>query len=250
MTEQRTTSGRRVLHVAPTSHTPAERVSDALRQAGCEVVPCTDVYRALARMGGSERGRLCAVVVCVDLMDTGQFEFFQLAARHHRRVGVYVYAQPHAQSKIDLALRLGAKDTIRAEAVDRVLPYRAPAPAPAPCQPASAESATAEPAGMQPVEEPADSVTAARSDGERGEGPQPEKEELAGPARVPWLRYEGGPKRIPPQPTPARAKSPQPADREVESEPPLLTPEELAALIGDEDAGDPVNGRGKRGRRR
>jgi hypothetical protein len=208
-------------------------MSDALRQAGCEVGACTDVYRALARMGGSERGRLCAAVVCVDLMDTGQFEFFQLAARHHRRVGVYVYAQPHAQSKIDLALRLGAKDTVRAEAVDRVLPYRAPAPAPAPCQPTSAES-----------------VTAARSDGEPSEVSEPEKEELAGPARVPWLRYEGGPKRIPPRPTRAQAKSSRPADREVEPEPPLLSPEELQALIGDEDAGRPVNGRGKRGRRR
>ena len=127
MAEEQPISGRRVLHVAPPSHPRAERIADALREANCEVVGCPDVYRALAWMGGRERGLPCAVLVCIDLMCIDQFEFFQLAARHHRSVPVYVYAHPQAQSKIDLALRSGARDSIRADAVDRMLPYRSSA---------------------------------------------------------------------------------------------------------------------------
>ena len=249
MVETQSTSGRQVLHVAPVGHSPAERMDEALGEAGCEVIACADLYRALARMGRNQGGQLCAVVVCLDPTDAAQSEFLQLAARHHRHVPVYVYAEPYARSKIDLDLRLGAKDTIRPETANRVLPYSAPAPTTAPCEPVSVESQVARPAARQPADEPTESMAPARSDGDREEGPDAEKEEPAGPARVPWLRYDGGPKRIPPQPTPARAKRLQPTEDEARPEP-LLTPEELQALIGTDDAGGPVNGRGKRGRRR
>lgn len=249
MVEQQSTFGRRVLHVAPAGHSPAERMSEALGEAGCEVIACADLYRALARMGRNQGGQLCAVVVCLDPTDAAQPEFLQLAARHHRRVPVYVYAESHARSKIDLALRLGAKDTIRPETANRVLPYSAPAPTAAPNESASVESQAAGPTAQRPADEPAESMVPARSDGDREEQPDAEMEEPAGPARVPWLRYDGGPKRTPPQPTPARARRLEPTEDKMEPEP-LLTPEELQALIGNDEAGGPVNGRGKRGRRR
>ena len=249
MVEQQSTSGRQVLHVAPVGHSPAERMDKALGEAGCEVIACADLYRALARMGRNQDSQLCAVVVCLDPTDTAQSEFLQLAARHHRRVPVYVYAEPHARSKIDLALRLGAKDAIRPETADRVLSYSAPAPTAVPYEPAPVEAQVAGPSARQPADEPTESMAPAPSDGDREEEPDAEKEEPAGPARVPWLRYDGGPKRIPPQPTPARGRRLEPTEDEVEPEP-LLTPEELQALIGNDEDGGPVNGRGKRGRRR
>jgi len=221
----------------------------ALRAAHCEVVGCPDVYRALARLGGSERGQFCAVIVCVDLMDTAQSEFFQLAVRRHRRVPVYVYGQAHAQSKLELAQHLGAKDTIRPETVDKALPYFAPTPA-VRQEVAPAASARSEPAA-EPTAEPAPEDLAAPGEvtdsGDRSAG---EQEEPSRPVRVPWLRYDGGPTRLPPKRTPASAKPSPPAERELEPEPPLLTPEELAALMGDSEADDPAKGRGKGRKRR
>lgn len=58
-----------------------------------------------------------------------------------------------------------------------------------------------------------------------------EESEDPHPVRVPWRRYEGGPVRTPPRRTP-----PEPADEA--NDPPLLTPEELDALLGDEDPPD------------
>ena len=51
--------------------------------------------------------------------------------------------------------------------------------------------------------------------------------------RVPWRSYPGGPQRIPPKHVAAPQEASQP---ENQADPPLLTPEELAALLGDEPA--------------
>jgi hypothetical protein len=184
-------------------------------------------------------------------MCADQFEFFQLAARHHRSVPVYVYAHPQAQSKIDLALRSGARDSIRADAVDRMLPHRSLAGAVVGSEETSTAVVSLEPAAAEPVARvPADEPAArARSDGRRAEEPSLDNEEPASPVRVPWLRYDGGPTRIPPQPTAATTGTGEPEAGEPEAcepEPPLLSPEELRALIGDETADDSGNGRGRR----
>jgi hypothetical protein len=225
-------------------------MAEALREAGCEVIACPDVYRALARMGGG-RGELAAVVVCLDLMDAAQFEFFQLAGRHHRRLPVHVYAQAHAQPKIDLAVRLGAKGAVRVETVNEVLPHTAPSAAAGRSQAAFTESEPVGPTERQPVEAPWGAVGDTAGDDELGEVAGQVEEEPAGPTPVPWRPREGGPERIPPQRTGGEPASEEPSGLDPDSKcEPLLEPEELKALLGEEEDSDSTNGRGKRGKRR
>ena len=265
MAEQEITARRRVLHVAPPSRQSARRVVDALRRAGHEVVDCPDVYRAVARVCGSQPGEFLAIVVCADWLEADQFEFFQIVSRGQQRVPIYVYGGDHARAQIDSAIRLGAKAEISARSIESAAgALLGAAGVEAEPQPVL-ETDRDRPA---PAQAPASVPDRQRSEEVRPEGPSettvdvPSKAPREVPSRpvdadvqkstrsvrVPWLRYEGGPKRTPPNTTARRRQtSPPPAD---EPEPPLLTPEELEALIGDKDGGSSGSDSGKRGRRK
>jgi len=246
-------SARRVLHVAPPDQETAREFESGLQQAGWNVVECPDVYRALARIGRAG-GEFAAIVVCVDWLEAAQFEFFQLAVRRDACPRLLVYAGVQARLKLEVALRLGAHDQIRLETIGEVLgdrpemdataaPHKAPQAtvekAPAGDEPAVAPATAVAPAA-QPESEPSDSEEEAPAEAEAKAAAEPPDSGASGTVRVPWLRYSGGPQRTPPKKTPdqkgptesARPQSPDAAPA-PEAEPPLLSQEELDALLGD-----------------
>lgn len=253
-----------MLHVAPPSRESAQRVADALRRAGHEVVECPDVYRAVARVCSLQPGEFHAIVVCADWLEADQFEFFRIASRGQRRVPIYVYGGDHARAQIDLAVRLGAKGETSARSIESAEgALLSAAGVEAEPQPVL-ETGKDRPAPVQagsgpgrqcpeevPPEGPSETTVDVPSKGPAEVPSQPavaDAKKSTRSVRVPWLRYEGGPKRTPPNTTARRSRtSPPPAD---EPEPPLLTPEELEALIGDKDADNSGSDAGKRGRRK
>ncbi len=172
-------------------------------------------------------------------MESAEFEFFQLAATHYRDTPVYVFGSGQAQPKIESPLRLGARQVLDAADLVNVLK---PAPAPEPFPqvepgPDQAEETRA----AQP--EPPPVVGGTGEDGKSTQEEKPTELEPKGrqkrdrTARVPWLRYDDLPQRAPP-------KRDEPAEGKPESTPdephePLLTQEELDALLGDQKQDDP-----------
>ena len=252
MAEPSKTVPRRVLHVRPPSSAGSAEIAGAIAEADCQAVPCPDVYRAMARLCSARNNRFCAVVVCVDRMESAEFEFFQLAATHYRDTPVYVFGSGQAQPKIESALRLGARQVLDAADLANVLK---PAPAPEPFPQVEPEPDQAEETrAAQPEPDQAEETRAAQPEpppvvggtGENGKSTQEEGPTELEPkgrkkrdrtARVPWLRYDDLPQRAPP-------KRDEPAEGKPESTPdepqgPLLTQEELDALLGDPKQDDP-----------
>ncbi len=244
---------RRVLHVHPPSLAGLTEVAEAIAKADCRVVPCPDAYRAMARLGAPGDGGFLAVVVNVDRLESSEFEFFQLAARHYRGTPVYVCGQQTSKESIDRALRLGARKAVDAETLSEHLTPAAPHESITPPTP---EPRPAPDVEVVEKEKPAPSEgdTDTDSDNDTEDEPAPLKPPLrvtpqarpkrAGVARVPWLRYEDAPQRTPPKRGGPSAGKPASAPDEPEE--PLLSPAELDALIGDQDERGADSGRRKR----
>ena len=239
---------QRVLHVAPLEQASAREMAEVIRQSGCEVVAVGDVYRALARLGRMSAGDVAAVIVCLDRLTEAQLEFIQLASRQHRGVPVYVYGQPQARSKIDAAVRLGAAGAVDAARLDRVFSGRGAGNGRT-TDASGADEAVDEPEGAdlevstggraveetEPVEaaEPIEPVAAKST-----------KPGSGSTVRVPWLRYDDRPQRTPPKKAPSKPPTPEPP---AEVEPPLLSPEELEALMGEQSPEGPSRDTSERG---
>ena len=245
MAEPSKTVLRRVLHVRPPSLAGSTEIADAIAEAGCRAVPCPDVYRAMARLGAARNNRFCAVVVCVDLMESAEFEFFQLAAKHYRDTPVYVVGSGYAQPRIESALRLGARQAVEAAELAEVLkPAAAPEPfpqaAPEPDETEEARTAQPEPPPVVVTDDDGESTQK-----EKPAEPEPKSRKKRGrTARVPWLPQDDLPQRVPP-------KRDEPAEGRPESAPdepqkPLLSQEELDALMGDRKQDDPPKRQQKR----
>ena len=188
MAEPGNNETRRVLHVMPSSDAAALDIRAAIEAAGCEEAACPDVFRALARIGRAEPGGGGAVVVCVDRIETGQLEFFQLLSRRCRDLRVYVYGADHAQDKLELAVGYGAIPVGSGEILTEALTGSCARPALGASQtvtggPPSGDRTEPEPTTpAMPSIEKEEPVSA-----EAAEQIQlPEAE--AGAARFPWLR--------------------------------------------------------------
>jgi hypothetical protein len=227
------------IHSVPSPH--AEDLDSRLAAASLDVKDCGDVYRALARLARSDVSRFRAVFVCLDGLDPYEFEFFSLVARLQRDLPVYVYAGPRSDSRVQKALDLGAAGRVTTEVIDSLAPahedrvasdeevaepqmHAAPDAAPPP--PALAKESPIAAQETEPVPD--------ERDEEHG---KVEGGTVQGSVRVPWLRYEGRPARTAPKP-PDRPAQPAP-EPETEAHAsgvhrPLLTEEELQALIGDD----------------
>ena len=246
MAEPSKTVLRRVLHVCPLSLAGSTEIADAIAEAGCQAVPCPDVYRAMARLGAARNNRFCAVVVCVDRMESAEFEFFQLAAKHCRDTPVYVVGSGHTQPKIESALRLGARQAVDADGLAEVLkPAAIPEPLPqvAPEPDQAEETRVAQP-------EPPPVVVGMGDDGESTQKDKPAEPEPKGrkkrdrTARVPWLPHDDLPQRVPPERDELAVGRSESAPGEPEE--PLLSQEELDALMGDQKQDDPPKRQQKR----
>lgn len=270
--------------------------------AGAEVESVADVYHAMARLADRRR-TYDAVVVDVATLDAGEMEFFDLAARYHWRVPVYVFSRTAAAGGsplVDAALIRGARAAVNAEELVRSLCWRAgsadawsvpPEPSPPARQEepppeanggvidhsleerlqrlldADAEADSVEPTARadfddepeaaeeavqsQPPPEPDGDDALVTDEAAPADGrakPQRASAGKGSAARVPWRTYEESPQRMPP----ARAKAAPaglprisvasaPDEPEPETEPPLLTTDELNALMGSDAEGAPPN---------
>lgn len=252
----------RVLHIRPEPAAAVGEMDTLLAAASLDVDSCGDVYRGLARSGHSGADAPCAVIVCVDGLGAAEMEFFSLISRVRRGVNVYVYAYPHGSqrstSRVARAIELGAagqatEDVIRrlaktvthpavgADLKDTPGDDRSPAqtfgesmPAPPPMGETPATEALEESSPVVP-----DELPVAGPDQVDADKALADDDTLDGPVRVPWLRYKDGPSRVAPrrrEPPGADPAVTEPATSRSRPRRPLITDEELQALLGDDIA--------------
>ncbi len=273
-----------VLHIAEFSSEPAEtvQVEQWISQSGIEVARCSDVYLGLARALRSVGLQPAAVVVCVEGMAPEDFEFFTLLTRARRELPVLVYGA-RSPERIVRALQSGAGGLISRDAIVSLSaklerraatmeivdaapptgPVVSPSPpkSPEPEKPglvAEAPPPVAAPPVAPPSAQIPEAPAASPPPGAIGTNDDiaelpddnaPSHTPSASGARVPWLRYNGGPERQRPPTgkkqedngTPEGGKEVEvrssaslrqcDEDRDYE---PLLTEQELAALLGDD----------------
>ena len=255
MTEIQAIPSVDLVHIRPGFPGESERIDELLEATGLRVAVFTDVYRGLARLArlaqdGEARSLLRAVLVQVDDLGPPEMEFFSITSRVLARTPVLVYGSDRLQSRVELALERGATDRASPEIITRLAAHGAAstnddtadrdAPAPMPmAQPGQPGVDLESDAATEPVAFP----EVVRDD-PPPRTDQPENETTA-PTRVPWLDYETRPVRQAPRrtvPQPTSAVEPkedyQPEEASARKRPsatePLLTEEELRALIGDD----------------
>ncbi len=264
-------SATRILHIRPEPATAAVagEMDALLAAAFLDVDSCSDVYRGLARLGRSEPNAPRAVIVCVDGLGAAEMEFFGLVPRVRRSVNVYVYAYPRggarSTSRVARAIELGAtgqatEDVIRRLAETVTQPTAradlddAPGDDQSPTQTLAESTLAPPPIREKPVTEALEEsapVVVAEAPGAGPDRPDADEEPvdddaLDGPVRVPWLRYNDGPDRVAPQRLEPPAADPArtgPATSRSAPRRPLITDEELQALLGDDIAAIAPNDR-------
>jgi len=265
----------------PTSAIAADSIESLLLSSPLHVDHCSDVYRGLARLGQSGSKIYDIAIICVDGLSTMELEFFSIVARRYPHISVYVYCRLPSRVRLDRAIELGAAGLASAELIRSLVATQSTTPPdPKNIQTETLQSQQQLVAGEtphEPIDEPAEKTTSApeitrdeiaddnaesrhiatpnievvdndefevedddydleeETDGENHDEP-------AGPARVPWMRYQNTPTRQAPQPQSVR-QPPRTHDT-VNDKPrivprrnidePLLTDEELEALIGDD----------------
>lgn len=265
VSEARISSTIKVLHIRPGAYLSlsADNFDDLLAAAPFQVDTCEDVYCGLARLcrGGDEAPY--AAIVCVDGLGPTELEFFSIASRTSRGVGVYVYGAQRSTDRIAKAIELGATGRATVEVIQSVTALAVP-PIPVRLVSPSTSDAGSDKAAPQttaPTEQPSLEAPATDAPSERvaaiSDGPAfppsdtpsstdssdreglDEPARAGSPARVPWLSYHDRPKRTaPPQREPARDEpvAAEHTETRPSSHEPLLTEAELQALIGDDIA--------------
>jgi hypothetical protein len=263
-----------VIHVCPdraareASREQGEWLAAFATNGRCVVETFGDVYRALARVGRDDEHAVHAVLVCVDELTPAELEFFELLHRHRRDVAQGVYGS--GRRRLDRYVAVGARE-IESEAAFRnwiagvICDDTRRRPGIDPQEGAigdrgethAAGASSTRPGSDTPPTSDRESATEVPLAGENESGrtetppvvvtehgddeidePAATAEPSQAAIRVPWLKYGGGPSRAAPQraepsANPRRtANAPaHPARAPYE---PLLTDEELRALIGDD----------------
>ncbi len=242
--------------------------------AGLDADTCDDVYRGLARLCKGDDVPTRMVVVSVDELAPAEFEFFTILSRIRRNVSIYVYSRNKSDARTTRAIEHGAIGeatdevlrmlgaAMRAAGVTERAPNRCVdqpsenAPREREAVKTDRSSPAQDGADVAPVA-PAPDPPSTHGDDATPEPPEPMAPgdgrpdvDTAEPARVPWLRYADEPVRRAPPPRrsapspPSEAPAPLPIGRTVPAESalepdsfePLLTDEELEALMGDDIA--------------
>jgi hypothetical protein len=221
----------RVLHIRPQPPaSPAAEpycypIGELLAGLPLDTQWCGDVYRGLAGLLRPSSDPPQAVIVCLDGLGAPEFEFFSIVSKLRNDLKVYVYAAARSESRIARAVELGAKGPVTREALAE-LAGGPPVPMAVEAPVRASERVTEKP--VSPVIPPAPSAP-----------PRIDEEDARKPARVPWLRYGDRPARVAPalrEPPPqALNPNPQPPSPPRSYEP-LLTEEELRALMSDDFA--------------
>ncbi len=187
-----------------------DNVTAWLTAAKLSVDSRPDVYRGLARLLRSDENSFPAVIVCVDSLDAPEMEFFALIARIRTATKTYAYGSRRADPRIERAKSLGARGPVSQTDI-QALGAASPSNR-------SACTTTQPPVDTSPPEKPVD-------------------DESKTP-RVPWKRYDDRPERAAPphRRGPAEIDAPnRPLEHPAAPPQPLLTEEELEALIGEPD---------------
>ena len=221
-----------VLHIDPQPPVSPEAgscpspIGELLGGLPLETQWCGDVYRGLALLLRPSSNSLHAVIVSLDGLGIREFEFFSIISKLRRDLKVYVYAAARSDSRIARAVELGATGPLTRE----VLAELAGGP-PAPMTMEACEGASEHMTDklVSPVILPTPT-----------EPPRFGVEDAPKPARVPWQRYGDRPTRVAP---PRRYNPPSqplnpnpPTPNHPRSYEPLLTDEELRALMSDDIA--------------
>ncbi len=231
-----------------------------------EVDVCGDVYRGLARLARRDAAAqpMAAAFVCVDGLGSAELEFFSIASRLVPRPAVYVYGRRESSDWVRRAIQCGATGQATADVVESlgrlgalasskgdhdrfaaatevdVASDRAPA---TPVE--SAGDVWSVDLGDEPcVEGPVDVV-----DGQGDAVHEVGRAVDSAPPRVPWVNYDSTPTRKPPvRIVHGDDLSAAEDDTDVANDDntvrasggadsydsgPLLTEEELRALVGD-----------------
>ncbi len=231
----------RVLHIRPQPPASPEAgphrspIGELLAGLPLETQCCGDVYRGLALLLRPSPDPPQAVIVCLDGLGAAEFEFFSIVSKLRRDLKVYVYAAAHSESRIARAVELGAKGPVTRKVLAELaggppVPMAVEAPARA------SERVTdklVSPVIAQHGHASVDHATPTSAP------PRIDEEDARNPARVPWLRYGDRPARVAPphrEPPPQPLNPNPPTPTPPRSYEPLLTEEELRALMSDDFA--------------
>ncbi len=256
--------------------TTGEQIDTQLQQVNYRVEMCTDVYRALARLSRASQfdqdtvSSYQAVVVCVDNLGQNVFEFFTIIAEHAHHTPVLVYSNADNHDLLAKAKTAGATgifddnfatvladyhvvdpDSSLSPSTESVHETQEPTP-PQPFESAIAHDSPVSPIltlhqevseldASEPDAPELDASDAVDEDASPVEAPE---EQLAGPIQVPWQTRQEGPVRMPPSHSSddATVTSPEAAPpTQDDAHAPLLTEDELKALLDEDVASWPPN---------
>ena len=216
-----------VLHVYEQDSPWSRAVSEALGGMPVDVETRPDVYAALALLLG-RRGRPCrGLFVCLDWLDERDQVFFDLATRHLGPIPVWVYANRRPVAELAQPLRAHRVRLLEEEGQLALICSQFP----------HHPRVTPSPGG---VSRPADGADPqkpeCRADAGPGRAGVPETASSPVPP-VPWLSNPSRPTRTPPAAGGVGGAAPTGSTPAVLAKP-ILTREELDALISDAPAAD------------
>jgi len=181
------------------------------------------------------------VIVCLDGLGAAEYEFFSIVSKLRRDLKVYVYAAAHAQSRIARAVELGATGPVTRELLAELRGG---------LRISMTEEALLR-ASERVTEKLVSAVIAPHGHLRQGrtdhatptslptEPPGIDEDDARKPARVPWLHYDDQPARVAPphrEPHPQALHPNSQTPNPPRSTEPLLTEEELRALMTDDFA--------------
>ena len=233
------TSGS-MLHVRPFPGRSAcaDDMDTRLESVGLPVETCYDVYRGLAKACKDSGSSFRALILCMDVLGSFELEFFTVIARARPHLPVYIYGETAEGTRKARALESGAVSDVTDEVLDCLADQ---SPAVQRIDTTLDDRLVREADAAEPrASALADSAQAEACGSALDEQVEPAVEEHDSPVQLPWLSRAGGPvRRGPGERAPVEdAAAPDETRDENTSirgpHEPLLTDEELRALMGDD----------------
>jgi len=209
-----------ILHVVERPTDASTELDRAIARAGFDADRVETVYEAMARLVRPVSEMARAVVVCVDTLAAAELEFFTLAARRWPDVPLYIYGRSAEGHRRQRALALGARSEVTAAQMAALLGTLV--------QDRTTEVRVASPSA-------------------RAEPPQAVEALPTGPTSVPtpWRPASNRPQRTPPGTKGRLADDGDSKQASHEAKPhrpstgPLLSPQEVDALLSEDDVSEP-----------
>lgn len=267
-----------LLHIRYDASEPDARrvVEEMLDACPVKIGTAADVYRGMALLGGKTAAWPKAIIVNLDGLGPAEYEFFPIAARRFPEVRIYVYGSIRTASEIERAIQGGATGELTDEVLAALTDHAQDQEErfvqddqDHPREITQSEMSPPEANYPQPQIVPPETESTVPDTHETALDeandidtmgqplmPQPDigVDEDTETARVPWKTYDNDPKRS----APSSRKPPDfdggdealaeppvtPPSKPLPDHTPLLTEEELQALLGDDIAAiapdDPV----------